>query len=137
MASMSAASLHAALAKHRERAPYGRLPQDLRRQAKSYTQERVRTGVTTAAIASELGVSETTVRGWVEGPSRARSAGAVQRTSSEPAPFAMVPLMVRSGPEAGTGTRLEVSFPDGTKVQVMGMGGRELVEAITALRGAR
>jgi hypothetical protein len=135
MASMAATPLRAALAKYRERAPYGRLPQDLRRQAESYTQERVRTGVATAAIASDLGVSETTVRGWVGG--HARTARAAQRTSVVPAPVAMVPLMVRPGPETGAGTRLEVSFPDGTKVQVVGLGGRELVEAITALRGAR
>jgi hypothetical protein len=49
----------------------------------------------------------------------------------------MVPLMVRPGPEAGAGARLDISFPDGTKVQVVGMAGRDLVEALTALRGAR
>jgi hypothetical protein len=135
MASMIAAPLRAALAKYRERAPYGRLPPDLRRQAESYTQERVRTGAAIAGIASELGVSETTVRAWVGG--RARSAPAAQRTGSVSAPVAMVPLMVRPGPETGAGARLEVSFPDGTKVQVVGMAGRELVEAITALRGGR
>jgi transposase-like protein len=135
MASMTAASLRGALAKHRERAPYGRLPQDLRREAESYAQERVRTGAATAAIASELGVLETTVRGWVGG--RARSARGAQRTSGVSAPVAMVPLMVRPGPEAGAGARLEISFPDGTKVQVVGMAGRDLVEALTALRGAR
>jgi hypothetical protein len=135
MASMTAASLRAALGKHRERAPYGRLPQDLRRQAESYTQERERMGAATAAIASELGVSETTVRGWVGG--QTRSARAAQRSSGVPAPVAMVPLLVRPGPETGGGARLEVSFPDGTKVQVVGMAGRDLVETITALRGAR
>jgi DNA-binding transcriptional regulator YiaG len=135
MASMTAASLHVALAKHRERAPYGRLPQDLRRQAESYAQERVRTGAATATIASELGVSETTVRAWARG--RARAAPAAQRASGVSAPVAMVPLMVRPGPETGAGARLEISFPDGTKVQVAGMAGRDLVEALTALRGAR
>jgi transposase-like protein len=135
MASMMAAPLRAALAKHREKAPYGRLPQDLRRQAESYAKERARTGAATAAIASELGVSGTTVRAWVGG--HAQSAPAAQRSSGVSAPVAMVPLMVRPGPEVGAGGRLEVSFPDGTKVLVVGMGGRELVEAITALRGAR
>jgi hypothetical protein len=132
MASMTAASLRGALAKHREKTGYGRLPQDLRRQAESYTQERVSTGATTAAIASELAVSEATVRGWAGGRGRA-----APPASGVSAPVAMVPLMVRPGPESGAGARLEISFPDGTKVQVVGMAGRDLVEAITALRGAR
>jgi hypothetical protein len=132
MASMTAASLRGALAKHREKAAYGRLPQDLRRQAESYTQERVSTGATTAAIASELAVSEATVRGWAGGRGRA-----APQASGVSAPVAMVPLMVRPGPEPGAGARLEISFPDGTTVQVVGMAGRDLVEALTALRGAR
>jgi hypothetical protein len=135
MASMTAASLRAALAKHRERAPYGRFPQDLRRQAESHTQERVRAGTATAAIASELGVSETTVRAWAGGS--ARAASPAQRTSGVSAPVAMVPLVVRPGPETGAGARWDISFPDGTKVQVVGMAGRDLVETLTALRGAR
>jgi hypothetical protein len=135
MASMIAAPLRAALAKHREKAAYGRLPQDLRRQAESYTQERARTGAAAAAIASELGVSETTVRAWAGG--RARAAPAAPQASGVSAPVAMVPLMVRSGPEPGAGARLEISFPDGTTVQVVGMAGRDLVQALTALRGAR
>ncbi len=135
MASMTAASLRGALAKHREKAAYGRLPQDLRKQAESYTQERVRTGAAMAAIASEVGVSETTVRGWAGG--QPRSGRASQRSRGASAPFAMVPLMVGPGPETGGGARLEVAFPDGTKVQVVGMAGRDLVETLTALRGAR
>jgi hypothetical protein len=135
MVSMTAASLRAALAKHRQRAPYGRLPQDLRRQAESHTQERVRTGAATAAIASELGVSQTTVRAWAGG--RARTASTAPRASGVSAPVAMVPLMVRPGPEMGAGARLDISFPDGTKVQVVGMAGRDLVETLTALRGVR
>jgi transposase-like protein len=135
MASMTAASLRAALAEYREKAPHGRFPDDLRKQAESYTQERVRTGAAMAGIASELGVSETTVRGWAGG--HTRSARAAQRTRVAPAPVALVPLMVGPGPETGGGARLEVSFPDGTKVQVVGMAGRDLVETLTALRGAR
>jgi len=135
MASMTAASLRGALAKHREKAAYGRLPQDLRRQAESYTQERVSTGATTAAIAVELAVSEATVRGWAGG--RGRAAPVAPQASGVSAPVAMVPLMVRPGPEPGAGARLEISFPDGTTVQVVGMAGRDLVQALTALRGAR
>jgi transposase-like protein len=135
MASMTAAPLREALAKYRKRAPYGRLPPDLRRQAEVYTRERAHAGAATAAIASELGVSETTVRAWVR--DHARSTPTAPRASGVSAPVAMVPLMVRPGPETGAGARVEVSFPDGTKVQVVGMARRDLVEVLTALRGAR
>ena len=72
MASMSAAQLRGALAKYRERARYGRFPRDLRELAVAYTQERLRTGATPAAVVSELGVSGTTVRAWMEERERGR-----------------------------------------------------------------
>jgi hypothetical protein len=105
----------------------------------AYAGDRVRNGAGPAEIAAELGVRKLTVSRWIEkgGAASSSSTASAQRTSGEPAPVAMVPLMVRPGPETGAGARLDISFPDGTKVQVVGVAGRDVVEALTALRGAR
>jgi predicted transcriptional regulator len=121
------------LAKYREQVRFGRFPDELREQAATYTQERRRAGAEPAAIAGELGVCETTVRAWVKEAARLPA-----RAGS--APVAMMPLVVRPAPQtvAGVaGARLEVAFPDGTKLQVVGMAGRDLVDTIAALRGSR
>jgi hypothetical protein len=133
MASMTAAQLRGALAKYRERARHGRFPQDLRDQATAYARERVRAGAAIPAIASELGVSETTVGAWAGDGAQPMGA---PRGSVTSAAVAMVPLVVRPAPEMAS-ARLEVLFPDGTKLQVSGMAGRELVDTIVALRGSR
>jgi len=134
MASMTAAQLRGALAKYRERARHGRFPQDLRDQATAYARERVRAGAAIPAIASELGVSETTVGAWAGNGAQPTGAPWGSVTS---ATVAMVPLVVRPAPETMASARLEVLFPDGTKLQVSGMAGRELVDTIVALRGSR
>jgi len=134
MMSMTAAQLRGALTKYRERARHGRFPQDLRDQATAYARERIRAGAAIPAIASELGVSETTVAAWTG--DGAQPTGA-PRCSVTSAAVAMVPLVVRPAPETTSSARLEVLFPDGTKVQVAGMAGRELVDTIVALRGSR
>ena len=135
MASMSVAQLRGALARYREQVRFGRFPDDLREQAVTYTQERLRAGAEPAVIASELGVTATTVGPWVK--QAARSAPAAPLVRAGTAPVTMVPLMVRPAPEAVAGARLEVAFPDGTKLQVVGMAGRDVVDAITVLRGTR
>jgi len=134
MASMSGAQLREALAKYRERVRHGRLPRDLRDQATDYAQGRLRAGAAISAVATELGVSEARVGAWTaEG---ARSAGP-SRVGAFSAEVAMVPLMVRPGPEPAGGARLEVSFPDGTKLSVSGMAERAVADTIIALRGPR
>jgi len=126
------------LAAFRERTRRGAYSSALQGRAVAYAGDRVRNGAGPAEIAAELGVRMLTVSRWIaKGGAASSSTASARRTSGEPAPVAMVPLMVRPGPETGTGARLEVAFPDGTKVQVVGMAGRDLVEAITALRGAR
>ena len=133
MASMSAAQLRGALAKYREQVRFGRFPDELRELGATYVQERRRAGAEPGAIAGELGISETTVRAWVKQPARLPVPAAS-------VPAAMVPLVIRPAPQPGAGVagaRLEVAFPDGTKLQVMGMAGRDLVDTIAALRGAR
>lgn len=134
MANMSAARLRGALADHRERMRHGRFPRDLREQATDYAQGRLRAGVAITAIATELGVSEATVGAWTAEGARPSRASRVNASSAE---VAMVPLMVRPGPEPAVGTRLDVSFPDGTKLQVSGIAERALVDTIIALRGPR
>ena len=138
-ASVRGEQLRGDLAAFRERTRRGAYSSALQGRAVAYAGDRVRNGAGPAEIAAELGVRMLTVSRWIAkgGAASSSSTASARRTSGEPAPVAMVPLMVRPGPETGTGARLEVAFPDGTKVQVVGMAGRDLVEAITALRGAR
>jgi len=134
MASMSAAQLRGALARYRERVRHGRFPHDLREQAIDYAQGRLRAGAAITVVATELGVSEATVGAWTaEGVRPSRPA----RVNASSAEVAMVPLVVRPGPEPAGGARLEVSFPDGTKLSVSGLAERALVDTIIALRGSR
>ena len=134
MASTSAEQVRVALAKYRERVPHGRFPDDLRKQAMAYVRGRLGERAGFAAIAVELGVSETATRTWAKEAARPTKAAPRGASSAE---ASMLPLLIRSAPEAAGGARLDVSFPDGTKVQASGMSGREMVDAITALRGSR
>jgi hypothetical protein len=138
-ASVRGEQLRGDLAAFRERTRRGAYSSALQGRAVAYAGDRVRNGAGPAEIAAELGVRELTVSRWIEkaGAASPSSTASAPRTSGVPAPVAMVPLMVRPEPETGAGARLDISFPDGTKVQVVGMAGRDLVEALTALRGAR
>ena len=134
MASTSAEQLRGALAKYRERVSHGRFPDDLRNQAMAYVQGRLGERAAFAAIAAELGVSETATRTWAK--EAVRPTKAAPRSASL-AEVSMLPLLVRPAPEPAGSVRLDVSFPDGTKVQASGISGREIVDTIAALRGAR
>lgn len=132
MAGTSSEQLRDALTRYRQRVRHGRFPDDLRRRASAYVRERLCAGAAFAAIATELGVAEATSRAWAE-----EEPTSAARVRASTAGVAMVPLLVRPGPETAAIARLEVSFPDGTKVQVSGMTGREVTDTITALRGSR
>lgn len=134
MASTSAEHLRGELAKYRERVSHGRFPDDLRKQVIAHVQGRLGEKAAFAAIAAELGVSETAARTWAKEPARPTRAAPRGAASAE---VSMLPLLIRPAPEATGGARLDVSFPDGTKVQASGMSGREMVDTITALRGSR
>jgi hypothetical protein len=138
-ASVRGEQLRGDLAAFRERTRRGAYSSALQGRAVAYAGDRVRNGAGPAEIAAELGVRELTVSRWIakSGDGSPLSTASAPRASATPAPVAMVPLLVRPVAETGAGARVDISFPDGTKVQVVGMGGRELVEAILALRGGR
>jgi len=129
--------LRMALSKHRERRRHGKYPDELRRRAVEYCAERRRAGASVVEIARELGVQDATAGAWA---SRAvkrippEAAAPVSRSSA----LSLVPVVVR--PEVHSAprhTRLEVEFPDGTRLSASGLAGRDLVEAIESLRRIR
>jgi hypothetical protein len=49
----------------------------------------------------------------------------------------LMPVLVRPSPRDASSMRLKLAFPDGTRMQVSGIAGRDLAEAIEALRRTR
>ena len=130
---MKAAQLRAALSKYRERTRYGKYPLDLHQRAVAYCLERSRAGASLPEIVSELGVRDDTVKLWAS--AAGKPASRTSRTVTQAAPeVSLVPVVIRSQSTAARLTRLEVEFPDGTRLVASGVGGRELVDAIESLR---
>jgi|WetSurMetagenome_2_1015567.scaffolds.fasta_scaffold395771_2 hypothetical protein len=125
------AQLRTELAKNRERKKFGTYPAEVRERAVAYARERVKAGVGVGQIASELGVSGVTVRSWVGGPA-AHEASRPQ--GKQDGSVSLLPVVVRSDQGVRRPTRLEVEFPDGTRLGVNGITGQDLVDAIQALR---
>lgn len=135
-ASRDAVQLRAAISRYREQTRAGKYPSELRERAEAYAQERFRAGATPAEIATELGVRKITADRWVSGGERSAE-------SPLPAPakavesFSLVPVVVRGERREAPSIRLKRAFPDGTRMQVSGIVGRDLAEAIEALRRTR
>jgi transposase-like protein len=129
--------LRVALSKHRGCKRYGKYPDDLRKRAIAYSVERRRAGASVAEIAAELGVQDSTAGAWSSSAIERRSVPSSMGRDNATA-LSLVPVVVR--PESASTlrhTRLEVEFPDGTRLTASGLGGRDFVEAIESLRRVR
>lgn len=128
--------LRAELSRYREQKSRGKYPSELRERAEAYARERSSAGATPAEIATELGVHKMTVDRWVAGGERADEA-ALPRATRAAQPVPLFPVVVRPERREAPPVRLNVAFADGTRMQVCGIGARDLVEAIEALRRGR
>jgi hypothetical protein len=133
----SGAQLRTALAKYREVKPYGKYPRALRDEAAAYCRERHKEGLTAAHLAEELGVNVATTSVWIA-PDRSRfERAALTAPAKSASGLSLVPVVVRPEPSSSRMGRLEVEFPDGTRLAASGIGARELLEAIESLRRSR
>ncbi|WP_236644148.1 helix-turn-helix domain-containing protein [Sorangium cellulosum] len=125
--------LRAELSRYREQKSRGKFPSELRERAEAYAKERSRAGATPTEIATELGVHKMTADRWVAGGERADE-GALPRATKAAQDVPFLPVVVRPERREAPPLRLNVAFTDGTRMQVCGIGARDLVEAIEALR---
>lgn len=128
--------LRAALSTHREQQRRGKYPSELRRRAEAYAKERCRAGATPTEIATELGVRKITADRWVSGGECADE-GVLPASPKAVECFPLMPVVVRPERREAPSMRLKLAFADGTRMQVCGIGARDLVEAIDALRRGR
>jgi predicted transcriptional regulator len=140
--SRDAVQLRAALSRYRQQKRYGRYPSELSERAVVYARERSRAGALAAEIAAELGVHEATADRWTSGREQSAESPmpSISSTPSTPkavASLPFVPVLVRPSPRDAPSMRLKLAFPDGTRMQVSGIAGRDLAEAIEALRRTR
>jgi len=131
-----AAGLRAAISRYREQTRAGKYPSELRKRAEVYAQQRAFAGATPAEIAAELGVRERTAHQWASSTERPAETPRPQ-TPAVVRSVPLVPVVVRPEPREASAMRLQVAFPDGTRLDVSGMAGRDLAEAIEALRRVR
>lgn len=128
-----AVQLRAALSRYREQKRYGKYPSELRKRAMAYARERCRSGALASEIAAELGVHEATAESWAYGG---------EQLAERPSPstpkavdrLPLVPVVVRPEHQDVPRMRLKLTFPDGTRMLASGIVGRDLAEAIEALR---
>jgi hypothetical protein len=134
--SRDAVQLRAALSRYREQKRYGKYPIELQERAVAYARERARAGARAAEIAAELGVYQTTADRWASG--RGRSAESpLPSTPQAIKSLPLVPVVVRPEHRDAPSIRLKLAFPDGTRMQVSGIAGRDLAETIEGLRRTR
>lgn len=133
--SRDALQLRAALSKYRDQKKYGKYPSALRERAEAYARERSRAGAMAAEIAADLGVRKVTADRWVSGGER--SAESPPATPKVVASLPFVPVVVRPERREAPSMRFKLAFPDGTRMLVSGIGGRDIAEAIEALRRTR
>jgi transposase-like protein len=132
------AELRGELRKFRERKRHGKYPEPLRTRAIAYSLERRRAGASVVEIAGELGVTDATASVWSSPAGKASVTAGVQTGAKRSSMMPLMPVVVRAEPTMTTRlTRLEVEFPDGTRLSASGLEGRDLVEAIESLRGIR
>jgi predicted transcriptional regulator len=137
--SRDAVQLRAALSRYRQQKRYGRYPSELSERAVVYARERSRAGALAAEIAAELGVHEATADRWTSGREQSAESPmpSMPSTPKAIANLQLVPVLVRPSPRDAPSMRLKLAFPDGTRMQVSGIAGRDLAEAIEALRRTR
>ncbi|XXY44995.1 helix-turn-helix domain-containing protein [Sorangium sp. So ce269] len=128
--------LRAELSRYREQKSRGKYPSELRERAEAYARERSRAGATPTEIATELGVHKMTIDRWVAGGEHADE-DALPRATNAAQHVPFLPVVVRPERREAPPVRLNVAFADGTRMQVCGIGARDLVEAIEALRRGR
>lgn len=134
--SRDAAQLRAALSRYREQKRHGRYPSELSERAVAYARERSRSGARAAEIAAELGVHEATAGRWASGREPSVAALLPSRPKAAES-LPLMPVLVRPERRDVPPLRLKLAFPDGTRMQVSGIAGRDLAEAIEALRRTR
>ncbi len=135
MSAVRAAQLRAELAKNRGRSKQANYPAEARRLAVEYARDRRAEGASFAQIAAEIGLNDVTMRNRISNAQMRGGAGATPPVRENE--VSLLPVVVRSGQDAVGAARLDVVFPDGTRLGVTGIGGRDLVEAIDALRRPR
>lgn len=135
MSGMLAAELRAELARSRGRGKQANYPAETRSRAVAYARERRSEGVSFAQISAELGVNDVTMRNWINNAQA--MGGPVTKPPARDDQVSLLPVVVRADQGVPGATRLEVVFPDGTRLGVTGIGGRDLVDAIEALRRSR
>ena len=133
--SRDGAQLRAALSRYREQKRYGKYPSELQERAMAYAQERARTGASATEIAEELGVHQATADRWTCGHERSTESYVSSPKMAQSLPF--LPVVVRPEPRDVPPVQFELAFPDGTRMQVSGLAGRDITEAIEALRRTR
>jgi len=134
--SQEAVQLRAALSRHREQTRAGKYPGELRERAEAYAQQRIRAGATPVEVAAELGVRKSTAEQWASAGERVVEA-LLKAAPTAPRSFPLVPVVVRPDRREEPALRLRLAFPDGTRMQVSGVAGRDLAEAIEVLRRTR
>lgn len=133
-----AGQLRGEFARHRDQHGGRAYPLLLRTRAVAYVSERTRQGASTLEIAAELGVGEGTVARWLG--QRGQQAlvgvgveGAAAGVRGDDGPT-FVPVVVKDGRAGADEAHLEVVLPDGTRMQLRGLGVAALVEVMQALR---
>jgi hypothetical protein len=134
--SRDAVQLRAELSRYREQKSYGKYPSELRERAVVYARERSRAGARLAEIAAELGVYETTAKAWASGGAQLAERP-MRSTPKAASSLPLVPMIVRPEHRDVAPMRLKIEFPDGMRMQASGIAGRDLAEAIEALRRTR
>lgn len=128
------AQLRSALEKYRRRRGHGKYPERLRQRACKYVEQRLHQGMTVQAIADELGISRTAVARW----SPSRKSPRVLAASCPPSgELSLVPVAIKPELAEFRATRLEVDFPDGTRLQAFGIGLEAVGSAVEVLRRRR
>lgn len=129
--------LRAELSRYREQKSRGKYPSELRERAEAYARERSRAGATPTEIATELGVHKMTADRWLAGGERVDDGALPRATRAAQQDVPFLPVVVGPERREAPSLRLNVAFTDGTRMQVCGIGARDLVEAIEALRRGR
>jgi transposase-like protein len=127
------AQLRGALDKYRRRRKYGKFPAPLRLRACQYAKHRLDDDATISVVAQELGVSRRLAARWAR-EGKALKVGPRAPSTGE---LSFVPVVVKSEQSECRAARLEVEFPDGTRLHAFGIGSDALGSTIHALRSQR
>lgn len=129
--STRAEQLREELAKHRERVRGGGYPVELRRKAIAYALARVQNGAKVSHIARELAVTGATASDWATG---VEASTGKPLTASEAPCISLAPLVVRGAPQTAQLAQLDITFPNGIRVAVSSIAGRDVADVLESLR---